>query len=174
MARSDVERRLLQPAGLVLAVAALLVLLPGAANAADETPLKVPRFVSVRSEKVNLRAGPGNQYPIEWVLVRRDMPFEVIQQYDHWRKVRGWDGTVGWVQEHMLAGKRFAVVKNGDAHPIYRTPDTGAAVIAKAEPGVLAKLAECRGAWCRIETDDVSGWMRRTDIWGVYPEENVP
>jgi SH3-like domain-containing protein len=143
-------------------------------SAADEeTALKVPRFVSLHSDKVNLRTGPGPQYPIDWVLTRRDMPVEIIQQFEHWRRIREWDGTVGWVQEHMVTSKRWVVVTGG-VHPMYGQPEQTATVVARAEPGVMAKLLECRGAWCRVDAGDISGWMRRSDIWGVYPDENIP
>lgn len=157
---------------------AFLLLLTGgrslAAPPEPETALKVPRFVSLHSDKVNLRTGPGRQYPIEWVLTKRDMPVEVTAQFEHWRRVREWDGTEGWVQEHMVALKRFVVVAAGGVRPIYRQPDTGSAVVAQAEPGVVAKLIECRGPWCRVEAQAATGWMRRADIWGVYPDETVP
>jgi SH3-like domain-containing protein len=162
-------------AGAAGALLLLLVAALGPAAAADEdAALKVPRFVSLHSDKVNLRAGPGRQYPIEWVLTKKDMPVEIIAQFEHWRRIRSWDGTVGWVQEHMVAGRRYVVVGKGGAHPVYQQPDPALAEIARAEPGVLARLIECRGAMCRIETDDIAGWMRRTDIWGVYPDEKVP
>jgi SH3-like domain-containing protein len=156
---------------LVLQIAAAQ--LPAAA-ADEDVGLKVPRFVSLHSDKVNLRTGPGRQYPIDWVLTRKDMPVEVIAQFEHWRRVRGWDGTVGWVQEHMLTGKRYAVVAKGGVRAIYREPDGTSGLVAKAEPGVVARLVECRGPWCRIETDDVTGWIRRTELWGVYPDESLP
>src|SRR5579862_9835245 len=81
------------------------------ARAAEEAALKVPRFVSLHSDKVNLRTGPGRQYPIEWVLTKKDMPVEVVAQFEHWRHIREWDGTEGWVQEHMVTLKRYVVVE---------------------------------------------------------------
>ena len=140
----------------------------------SDTALKVPRFVSLHSDKVNLRTGPGRQYPIEWVLVRKDMPVEIIAQFEQWRRVREWDGTVGWVQEHMVTGKRYVVVAKGSVRPLHREPDGAAPLVARAEPGVVARLVECKGQWCRVETSDVAGWMRRADVWGVYPDETVP
>jgi SH3-like domain-containing protein len=160
------------------AASAILLLVAAAqvsATAADEdVGLKVPRFVSLHSDKVNLRTGPGRQYPIEWVLTRKDMPVEVIAQFEHWRRIRDWEGTAGWVQEHMIAGKRTAIVAKGGVRPLYQAPDPASAVVARAAPGVVARLIECRGPWCRIETDDVEGWVRRSDLWGVYPDETVP
>ncbi len=144
-----------------------------AANPAA-TGLKVPRFVSLQSDKVNLRSGPGRRYPIEWVLTRKDMPVEITAQFENWRRIRQWDGTTGWVQQHMVTGKRHVIVNKGADRPLYRQPEPASSVVARVAPGVVARLAECRGAWCRIEHANLSGWMRRTDIWGVYPDEAVP
>ena len=164
---------------IAVGIAGLLVLLIAAARgpavaAEGEASLPVPRFVSLHSDKVNLRTGPGRQYPIDWVLTRKDMPVQIIAQFEHWRRIRDWEGTAGWIQEHMVVGKRNVIVNKGGVRPLYQRPDPEAPVMARAEPGVVARLAECRGAWCRVETDDIAGWMRRTDIWGVFPDETVP
>jgi SH3-like domain-containing protein len=161
----------------IIAAALILVAVAcRAAAAADAEPNapKVPRFVSLQSDKVNLRAGPGRRYPIQWVLIRRDMPVEIIAQFENWRRIREWDGTTGWVQAHMITGKRHVVVDKGGLRPVHRQPDPGSAVVARAEPGVMARLNECRGAWCRIDTGSVSGWIKRADLWGVYPHEAIP
>ena len=165
-------------AHILRALGVLLLLLSGgrapAAVPDENATLKVPRFVSLHSDKVNLRTGPGRQYPIEWVLTRKDMPVEVTAQFEHWRHVREWDGTEGWVQEHMVTLKRFVVVANGGVRALYSRPDAASSIVARAEPGVIARLDECRDAWCRVEAGDVAGWLRRGDLWGVYPDEKVP
>ena len=66
------------------------------------------------------------------------------------------------------------IIVKGGVRPVLRQPDPAAPVIARAEPGVVGRLLECRGAWCKVETGEVTGWMRRGDVWGVYPEENIP
>ena len=162
----------------VLSAAIVLLLAaacpPAAAADAEANGPKVPRFVSLQSDKVNLRAGPGRRYPIQWVLTRRDMPVEVIAQFENWRRIREWDGTTGWVQAHMVTGKRHVVVDKGAVRALHRQPDPASAVVARAEPGVMARLGECRGAWCRIDAGSIAGWIKRTDLWGVYPEETIP
>jgi SH3-like domain-containing protein len=163
----------------VIGIASVAVLLAGAmplpvAVAADgEASLPVPRFVTLHADKVNLRTGPGDRYPIEWVFARKEMPVEITGQLEHWRRIRDWEGTTGWVHERMLTGKRAVIVKGG-VRPLFRQPDPNAAIVARAEPGVIGRLVECRTAWCKIEAGDVTGWVRRSDVWGVYPEENVP
>jgi len=162
---------------IVGAASAVLLLFAASAPATaagEDAGLKVPRFVSLHADRVNLRTGPGRQYPIEWVLTHKDMPVEIIAQFEHWRRVRDWDGTVGWVQEHMVAGRRTVVIGKGGDRPLHQQPDPASAVVARVEPGVVARLLECRGPMCRVEADDISGWVRRSDIWGIYPDERVP
>ncbi|MBV9860167.1 MAG: SH3 domain-containing protein [Alphaproteobacteria bacterium] len=142
-------------------------------SAAEGDPsLPLPRFASLRSEQVNLRAGPGERYPIEWILTRKDMPVEIIAEHENWRRVRDWQGTLGWVHQRMVTGKRDIIVKGG-VRALHGLPDAGSPVVARAEAGVVARLVECQAAWCRIEAADVSGWVQRAEIWGVYPDEVV-
>src|SRR6202035_5755275 len=112
MSRRQARRRLAAPLLGVLA-AAFVVAAPPAAAAESEAGQKLPRFVSLRSDQVNLRVGPGENYPIDWVLTRKDMPVEIIRQFENWRMIRDWQGTEGWVHERMVAGKRAVVVKGG-------------------------------------------------------------
>ena len=160
--------------GAVLGV--MLLLSAGNALAAEDEANgpKVPRFVSLDADKVNLRTGPGQRYPIDWVLTRRDMPVEVDRAIRKLAPDSRMGRTNGWVQQNLLTGKRHVVVAKGDSRPIHRQPDPESALVARAEPGVVARLTECRAAWCRIETASVAGWMRRADLWGVYPDEKVP
>ncbi len=153
--------------------AAVVTMMPPATAAESEPGTRLPRFVSLRSDQVNLRVGPGETYPIQWVLTRKEMPVEIIRVFEHWRMIRDWQGTEGWVHERLLTGKRAVVVKGG-IRALHRQPDSASEVIARAEPGVFARLVECRGAWCRIEAAEITGWLQRGEVWGVYSDESVP
>src|SRR5919206_551683 len=168
MARAGYVRALIGGVGALV----VLISTEGLAVAAPsdgETALPVPRFVSLHADRVNLRTGPGDRYPIEWVLTRKEMPVEITGQLEHWRRIRDWEGTTGWVHERMLTGKRAIIVKGG-VRPLFRQPDPNSAIVARAEPGVIGRLLECRDLWCKIEAGHVAGWMRRSDVWGVYPQ----
>lgn len=153
-------------------VAALAVAARPAAAAEGEAGQKLPRFVSLRSDQVNLRVGPGENYPIEWVLTRKEMPVEILKEFENWRMIRDWQGTEGWVHERMLTGKRAVVVKGG-IRTLHRQPDPASPAVARAQPGVIARLLECRNDWCRIDAAEHTGWVQRGDLWGVYPDEIV-
>ena len=139
---------------------------------AVESAAPLPRFAALRSDEVNLRAGPGSQYPVEWVFLRRSLPIEITAEYGHWRTVRGADGSEGWVHKSLLTGRR-AVLVTGAVRTLRREPDAASAAVAKLEPGVVAALLACGDGWCRIEIDGRKGWLSQEDFWGAYRDEVV-
>lgn len=152
----------------------LAVLGAAAAAAAQGGSLPLPRFVSLRSDQVNMRAGPGIRYPVDWVYLRRSLPVEVIAEFETWRKIRDPDGAEGWVHQSMLTGRRTIMVHSRRV-PLRRTADENATPAAWIEPGVIGKLIQCPegSAFCRVEVDGFQGWLKRDEFWGVYRKETV-
>jgi len=159
-----------------IASATLCLLVLGTAQAggskSGKTGLKLPRFASLKAAEVNLRTGPGTRYPVEWVLTYRNMPVEIVGEFDGWRKVRDWKGSVGWVHRSMLSGRRWAMVRKG-IQPLRRAPDPAAPLVARIEPKAIGRVLECRKSWCRMDFSGFEGWMRRAQFWGVYPQEVI-
>ncbi len=83
---------------------------PPEAPKGTNTGLPLPRFASLRADKVNMRAGPGERYPIQWVYHRRGLPVQIEREFDVWRLVEDSDGVKGWVHQATLAGARDFVV----------------------------------------------------------------
>ena len=162
----------------VLRVSALIMTFAlGAAPVAaapEGTGQPLPRFVSLRAGEVNMRIGPGEQYPIEWVYRRSGMPMEVVAEYYTWRRVRDWRGTEGWIHTSMLSGRRSMVV-SGDTRSMRAESDPKAPYVANVEAGVIGRLLKCRenSIWCRVEIAGFKGWLRRSEFWGAYEKETV-
>ena len=155
------------------AACALLLLgaaLASATAAEDKAPL--PRFASLRAAEVNLRAGPGTQYPIEWVFQRRSLPVEILAEYGQWRKIRDADGSEGWVHKSLLSGRRWVMI-TGAVRTLRRSPSEAAQSVLRAEPGVLGRLLASDGAWRRVEIAGVKGWLPRGHLWGVLAGETL-
>lgn len=152
-----------------LAAAILLVLVASVAGAAER---QLPRFATLRVGEVNLRTGPGERYPIDWVLIRKGLPVEIVQEFDVWRKIRDFQGSEGWVHQRMLTGARNVLIEGG-VRILHVEPDAASPPVARAEAGVVARLIECRGPWCRVEAQGIKGWLKRDEVWGVYPDESV-
>lgn len=138
--------------------------------------LPVPRFVSLKSDRVNVRGGPTKDHEVNWVYTRMGLPVEVTAEFENWRKVRDSEGAEGWVYHSMLTGRRTVVVmlKSKDEPAILRdSPDAGAGVAARLEAGVLATVKRCNGAWCRVVGGGFDGWIEQERLWGVYPNERI-
>ncbi len=143
-----------------------------------ETPegaaAKLPRFASLRSDDVNMRAGPGTRYRIDWVYKRRDLPVEIERQFDIWRWVRDADGIQGWVHQATLMGRRSFIVQKADATLRSQAADTASAV-AILKPGVIGRVRSCEAAsdWCNVQVGSYRGFLRRQQFWGVFPDEAI-
>jgi len=120
-----------------------------------------------------VRTGPGTRYPISWVYRRAGMPVEIVEEFDMWRKIRDSEGTAGWVHKTMLDGKRSVMIKGKTAQMVRNDHEKDAQAIMKIEPTVTAKLLECIKDWCKIKVSDSKGWIEKSAIWGVYPNEII-
>lgn len=137
------------------------------------TDLPLPRYVSLRSDKVYVRAGPGLRYPIKWIYKRAGMPVEVVQEFESWRKVKGYDGDEGWVHQSLLSGERTVLITQAPEPVPMRDGYNGEArMVARLEPQVVASVDKCSGEWCRIETGGYRGWVERNFLWGIYENED--
>ena len=166
-----------------LATLSLFIVAPGGNAYAADPPannqrkgsgLPLPRFASLRSDEVNVRTGPGTRYPVDWVFKRKGMPVEIVAEYENWRKIRDWQGASGWVHQSLLTGKRSFIIAAKPAS-LHKTPAAAAEVVAKLEPEVMGEIRSCTGDWCRVRVSSsgVSGWLERTDFWGVYKSEPI-
>jgi len=134
------------------------------------TNLPLPRFVSLKVNKANVRRGPSLSHKIDWVFKARGMPLMVTAEFGNWRRVQDKDGAGGWVHYSLLSGVRTVIIEE-DLLPMRTKPDPKAPVVAYAEAGVIARLGACNLDWCRISTGGYRGWARKNGMWGVFPDE---
>jgi SH3-like domain-containing protein len=148
---------------------------PGEGSGAARLPL--PRFVSLKAARVNLRVGPGKDYAVSWLYLKPGLPVEIIQEYDLWRRIRDAEGTEGWVHRSLLSGDRTALAapwlkgKKEATIAMHRSAATDGPVVAEMEPGVVTKVRECSFGWCQVEAAGRKGFVAQNEIWGVYPDE---
>jgi SH3-like domain-containing protein len=146
------------------------------AGNSDTGALPVPRFVSIKADRVNVRGGPDKDHDVSWIYTRVGWPVEITAEFEDWRRIRDSDGTEGWVYHSLLSGKRTAVVQmksKTDLAQLYAKPDDKSAVTAQLQVGVLATVKHCTGSWCQIEGDGFDGWIEQNELWGVYPNEKM-
>ena len=152
-------------------------------SAGPVTKLPVPRYVSLKTDRVNLREGPSKDHRTSWVFQRAGLPVEITGEFETWRRIRDSEGTEGWVLHSLLSGRRTALVTpltKGNPEPIalQERADERAEVVARLAPGVIASVKQCTGSWCRVvialpNARDADGYIRQERLWGVYPNEKV-
>jgi SH3-like domain-containing protein len=158
-------------AGALMATAA-----PAAGDGAT-SGLPVPRFVSLKADRVNVRRGPDKDHDVSFIYTRVGWPVEITAEFENWRRIRDSDGSEGWVYHSLLSGKRMAAVqlKSRTAlAQLHADPDAQSRVMAELQPGVLGAVKRCTGTWCRIAGDGFDGWIEQDQLWGVYPDEKIP
>ena len=181
-----IGRRLRGPSLFVAALAAML--LPAGVALAQQmaaatgeqtgsaTGLTLPRYASLKTDRVNLREGPDKAHATKWVFQRAGLPVEITAEFETWRKVRDSEGSEGWVLHSLLSGRRTALVapgKKDQNFKIFARASESADLAATLQSGVIANIRNCDGAWCLIDGDSFRGYIRQSNLWGVYPGEKV-
>ena len=153
------------------------VISASAQQAGSATGLPVPRYVSLKSDHVNLREGPSKDHATKWIYQRAGLPVEITAEYETWRRIRDSEGAEGWVLHSLLSGKRTVLIspwkKNTPPLPLHVEAREDSAITAKLAPGVVAGVKKCDGDWCRLKGEGYDGFMSQTNLWGVYPGEKV-
>jgi SH3-like domain-containing protein len=162
-------------------MALLALALGGAAPAFAEptgaiTGLPLPRYASLKTDRVNLREGPSKDHATKWVFQRAGLPVEITAEFEIWRKVRDSEGAEGWVLHSLLSGRRTALVapgKKDQSFKIYAKPAQGPDVAATLQSGVIVSVKSCNGSWCLVFGDGFKGYIEQVALWGVYPNETL-
>jgi SH3-like domain-containing protein len=179
MILAPVARRNTARAGLlalVIALAAAAAQAAGDVAVGAASGLPVPRFVSLKPDRVTVRGGPNRDHDISFVFTRSGLPVEITAESDNWRRIRDWEGSEGWVYHSLLSGRRTALVsakQEDELVPLYDKADTQGTLVARLQPGVLAAVKTCSGTWCRISGQGFDGWIAQERLWGVYAHEKI-
>lgn len=132
------------------------------------------RFVAMRADKVNARSGPNIRYPIEWIYQQQNYPVEIIAEYEQWRKIRDYEGTVTWVRKNLLTNTRYALITEPGENNVYAKDSINSTIIARAENGVIAKIKRCNQTFCLLNfNNEVEGWMPRNSLYGIKKGEEI-
>lgn len=152
---------------------ALLFALPSPLRADEDKALPIPRFVSFKSAEVNVRTGPGVRYPIKWTYLKKNLPVEVVDEFDNWRKVKDHLGEEGWVHQTMLSGKRMAIITGAEPAAVLHRPEQDASPAFRAAPDVMGEIISCKPDWCYLSIDGLKGWLPKDAFYGVYKDEEI-
>lgn len=121
------------------------------------------KMVSIKSDCINVRVGPGEEYPIAYRYKKKWFPVKIVSTFNTWRKVKDKDGDEGWISSRFISNKQTTIILKNTI--LYTRPDSCSTKLAIVEAGVVAEVAECYGNFVRIKLNYKSGWVKVEDIW---------
>tara|TARA_Y100001970_G_scaffold283507_1_gene398792 strand:- start:16179 stop:16730 length:552 start_codon:yes stop_codon:yes gene_type:complete len=156
----------------IIIIFTFIISLSSYAEKGAVTGLDLPRFVSLKSNDVNLRVGPSINYPIELKYIQINMPIEIIDEFDNWRKIRDHQDNIGWLHKSLIKGNRFVLAGNSEIKnkiKVLNRPEGN--IVGIIEKNNILELKICLQKWCKISINNLSGWLKKNEIWGVYESE---
>jgi SH3-like domain-containing protein len=138
--------------------------------------LPIPRFVTLKAEKVNVRKGPSSDHPVAWVFQSKGLPVEIIAEFETWRRVRDSEGAEGWILQNMLSGKRNILVapwRKDQFTALHDSATNKSGLVANLSAGAMGEVKSCDGNWCDVSVGGYTGYVEQSMLWGAYPGEVV-
>jgi len=156
---------------IIIIILSVLISLNLNAEKGSVTDLDIPRFVSFKSNDVNLRVGPSVNYPLKIKYIQKNLPVEIIDEFDVWRKIKDYENNIGWLHESLIKGDRFVLTdtKAEKSINIYNRPKGN--IIGIIKKNNILSLKKCLLNWCYVLHNDFRGWLHKDYIWGVYDNE---
>ena len=123
-------------------------------------------FLSLKKNKVNVRYGPSFESDIKYVYKKINLPVKQIDKKENFRRIIDLKKNSGWI--HISQLKKNNSVITTDNKILFKKPTAFAKPIAKIQKGRLLILDKCQKNWCKINSDDFQGWIKTTNIWGLF------
>lgn len=174
MMKTGIQRRL--PRAVLLGLLCFLPPQAAAQSAETQTGLPVPRFASLKTEKVNVRGGPSRGHQVTFIFTRAGLPVEITAEAENWRRIRDAEGSEGWVFHSLLSGRRTVLIapsQKEKTFPLFEKANAQSRVVAELQSSVLAAAKNCDGNWCRVSGSGFDGYVEQQRLWGVYPNEMI-
>ena len=123
-------------------------------------------YLTLKYNKVNVRYGPGRDYPIKYVYYKKNLPIKVIDKKENFRRIVDFKKNSGWIHVSQLKkGKSLILLKD---QILFSKPTRYSKPIIKIAKGRLLLVKKCKKKWCKVKTEDYLGWIITNNIWGTY------
>ena len=123
-------------------------------------------YLTLKYNKVNVRYGPGRDYPIKYVYNKKNLPLKVIDKKENFRKIIDFKKNSGWIHTSQLKkNKSFILLED---QILFSNPTKHSKPLFKIAKGRLLIVKKCKKNWCRVKTENFLGWVKINEIWGLY------
>ena len=121
-------------------------------------------YLSLKKDKVNVRYGPSFEFPIKYIYKKINLPIRQIDKKENWRRIIDLKNNSGWIHSSQLKVSNAIIPLNDKI--LFKEPSIFSRPLAKIKRGRVLIVFKCDGNWCKIKTENFSGWIDNSDIWG--------
>ena len=122
-------------------------------------------FLMLKNNKVNVRYGPSFDYPIKYIYTKIQLPIKVIDKKENFRRIIDHKKNNGWIHISQLRKSKSLITTSQKI--LFKKPTKYSKPLAKLEKGRLLIVKKCEKNWCNIKTEQFSGWIEKSNIWGT-------
>ena len=123
-------------------------------------------YLILKNNKVNVRYGPGFDYPIKFVYKKKNLPVKIIDKKENFRRIIDFKNNSGWIHTSQLKkGKAFILLED---QILFKKPTKYSKPILKIAKGRLLVVKKCKKIWCRVKTENYTGWIKNEKVWGTF------
>tara|TARA_X000000368_G_scaffold400567_1_gene372551 strand:- start:351 stop:800 length:450 start_codon:yes stop_codon:yes gene_type:complete len=124
------------------------------------------QFLMLKNNKVNVRYGPSFEYPIKYIYKKIQLPVQLIDKKENFRRIMDHKKNSGWIHISQLRKSKSYITTSNKI--LFKKPTKYSKPLAKIEKGRLLIVKKCHLNWCNIKTDKFTGWIDKTNIWGEF------
>ena len=123
-------------------------------------------YLILKNNKVNVRYGPGFDYPIKFIYKKKNLPIRVIDKKENFRRIIDFKNNSGWIHASQLKkGEAFILLED---QILFKRPTKYSKPILKIAKGRLLVVKKCKKTWCRVKTENYTGWIKSEKVWGTF------
>ena len=122
-------------------------------------------FLSLKKDKVNVRYGPGFEYPIKYIYKKINLPIKQIDKKENFRRIIDLKNNSGWI--HVSQLKKLNSIMPKEDKILFNKPSNFSKPLAKIEKGRILLLQNCIEKWCKVKTGSFKGWIKKENTWGL-------
>ena len=123
-------------------------------------------YLILKNNKVNVRYGPGFNYQIKYIYKKKNLPIKVIDKKENFRRIIDFKKNSGWIHISQLKkGKSLILLKD---QILFKKPTKYSKPLFKIAKGRLLLVKKCKKKWCRVKTENYTGWIKSEKVWGAF------
>ena len=122
------------------------------------------KFLMLKKDEVYVRYGPSFDYPIKYIYKKINLPVQIIDEKENFRKIIDHKKNGGWIHRSLLRKSKSLITTSNKI--LFKKPTKFSEPLARLDKGRLLIVKKCEKNWCNIQTEKFSGWIEKNNIWG--------